>query len=264
VDAAVVLCDLDGVIWLSHRPIPGSVEAVARLRSSGRRVVFVTNNSSARVAEQEAALERIGIPARDDVFTSAAAAAALIRPRERVLVCGGPGVVEAVTAVGAVPVAGDDEAGTTADAVVVGFHRDFDYERMRIASTAARNGARLIATNDDTTFPTPDGPIPGGGAILAAVSTAAGVVPVIAGKPYPPMAAAVLERLGRPDPASLLVVGDRPSTDGRFASALGCPFALVRSGVTGPATAVDVPVAIDAADLEAVTAVVGAGPAGHG
>ena len=169
------------------------------------------------------------------------------------LVCGGPGVAEAVGAAGASAVAGDDPAGATADVVVVGFHRNFDYERLRIAATAVRNGARFVATNDDATYPTPDGPIPGGGAILAAVATAAGVEPVIAGKPYAPMASAVLDLLGRPDPATLLVVGDRPSTDGLFAGALGCPFALVRSGVSADGSAVDVPVAIDAADLAAVT-----------
>ena len=152
--------------------------------------------------------------------------------------------------------AGDDASGTTADVVVVGFHREFDYERLRIAATAVHNGARLIATNDDATYPTPDGPIPGGGAILAAVATAAGVEPVIAGKPYTPMALAVLDMLGRPDPATLLVVGDRPSTDGLFAGALGCRFALVRSGVTVADRPVDVPVAIDAADLAEVIDVI--------
>ncbi len=251
-----MLCDLDGVVWLSHRPILGSVEAVARLRATGRRVVFITNNSSAPIADQEEVLARIGIPAVGDVFTSAGAAAALIHPGERVLVCGGPGVVEAVTAAGGTPIAGNDPSGTSADVVVVGFHRDFDYERLRIAATAVRAGARLVGTNDDATYPTPDGPIPGGGAILAAVVTAAGVEPVIAGKPHPPMATAVLDLLGRPDPASLLVVGDRPSTDGLFAAVLGCPFALVRSGVTAPGTAVSVPVAIDAPDLATVAEVV--------
>jgi HAD superfamily hydrolase (TIGR01450 family) len=263
VDPAVVLCDLDGVIWLSHRPIPGSVEAVARLRAAGRRVVFITNNSSAPIAEQEGALARIGIPAVGDVFTSAGAAAALIHPGERVLVCGGPGVVEAVTAAGGTPVAGDDPRGTCVDVVVVGFHRNFDYERLRIAATAVRNGARLVGTNDDATYPTPDGPIPGGGAILAAVMTAAGAEPVIAGKPHPPMATAVLELLGRPDPASLLVVGDRPSTDGLFAAVLDCPFALVRSGVTAAGAVVNVPVALDAPDLAMVAAVVESAGAGE-
>ena len=247
-----MLLDLDGVIWLSHVPIPGSVDAVARLRRSGRRVVFVTNNSGVRLADQEAALASIGIPAEGDVITSAIAAAALVSRGQRVLVCGGPGAAEAVEAVGAVPVAGDDPAGVHVDVVMVGFHREFDYERMRIASTGARNGARLIGTNDDATYPTPDGPIPGGGAILAAVSTAAGVVPVIAGKPYEPMAAAIGQLLDGVRPDDMLVVGDRASTDGALAVALGCPFALVRSGVTLPGMPVDVPVHIDAPDLAAV------------
>ncbi len=248
----MVLCDLDGVIWLAHVPIPGSVEAVARLRAAGRRVVFVTNNSSAAVADQEAALAAVGIEAAGDVLTSAMAAAALVEPGERVLVCGGPGIKEAMERRGAVPVAGDDPAGTAVDVVMVGFHRAFDFERMRIASTAARNGARLIATNDDATFPTPDGPIPGGGAILAAVVTAAGRQPVVAGKPYAPMADAVRAMVGELPAERLLVVGDRASTDGELGVALACPFALVRTGVTRPGDAVAVPVAIDAPDFAAV------------
>ena len=190
-DPAAVLCDLDGVVWLAHHPIPGSVEAIARLRRSGRRVVFVTNNSSARIADQEAALAAVGIPAVGDVLTSAIAAAALVEPGERVLVWAVSGIVEAILACGAVPVAGDDPPASDVDAVMVGFHRQFDYERMRIAATAVRSGARFIATNDDATYPTPDGPIPGAGAIVAAVATVAGRSPVIAGKPHPPMAAAV-------------------------------------------------------------------------
>jgi 4-nitrophenyl phosphatase len=250
-DPAVVLCDLDGVIWLAHEPIPGSVEAVARLRAGGRRVVFVTNNSSAIVAVQEQALAAIGIPAVGDVLTSAIAAAALVHEHERVLVCGGPGIREAVVARNAVPVAGDDPGGVDVDAVIVGFHREFDYERMRIAATAVRRGARLVATNDDATYPTPDGPIPGGGAILASVATATGRQPVVAGKPYEPMAAAVTTMLHGPA-GRLLMVGDRASTDGAFAVTMGCPFALVRTGVTLPGDEVGVPVAIDAADLAAV------------
>ena len=152
------------MVWLADEPIAGAAEAVARLRAAGEAVVFVTNNSSQPVGEVEAKLGRHGIPAVGDVITSAMAAAALVEPGERVLVCAGPGVVEALEARGAVPVRDGD-----ADAVMVGFHRDFDYERLRIAARAVRRGARLLATNDDSSYPTPDGPIPGGGAILAAV-----------------------------------------------------------------------------------------------
>ncbi len=243
-----VLCDLDGVVWLSREAIVGAPEAIADLRASGRRVLFVTNNSYALVADQERALAAIGVPAEGDVITSAQAAAFLVQRDETVLVCGGPGVVEAITGRGARAVTHGD-----ADAVVVGFHRDFDYERMRIASDAVRRGARLIATNDDATYPTPEGLIPGGGAIVAAVGIAAGVAPIVAGKPHRPMAQLARERCGAGFSGSTAVmVGDRWSTDGLFAAALGCAFALVRSGVTPPGVEPDGVAALDVADLAAV------------
>jgi HAD superfamily hydrolase (TIGR01450 family) len=187
----------------------------------------VTNNSFAAIATQEAALESIGVPARGDVVTSALAAARLLNPGDRVMVCGGPGIVEAVEGRGAVVV--DDPH---CDAVLVGFHRTFDYEAMRRAAAAVRNGARLIGTNDDATYPTPDGPIPGGGAILAAVAVGSGATPLIAGKPYAPMAEVVRDLIGRAGAAHAVMVGDRPSTDGWFARELGCRYAQVWSGVT--------------------------------
>ena len=138
--------------------------------------MFVTNNSSQPVGEVEAKLGRHGIPAEGDVITSAIAAAALVEPGERVLVCAGPGVVEALAARGAVPCATGD-----ADAVLVGFHRDFDYERLRIAPAPVRRGPGCWRRTT-THVPHARGPIPGGGAILAAVVTATGVEPVVAGQ----------------------------------------------------------------------------------
>jgi HAD superfamily hydrolase (TIGR01450 family) len=236
--------DLDGVVWLADRPIDGARDAVARLRATGERVLFATNNSAATVADQEAKLARLGIPAPGDVVTSAMAAARLVEPGQRVLVCGGPGIVEAVTARGASAVRDGD-----ADVVAVGFHRDFDYERMRVAVRAIQRGAHLVATNDDAAYPTPDGPIPGGGAIVAAIAYAAGVEPVVAGKPHAPMAELVRAIGG----GEGTMVGDRPETDGAFAVALGYRFALVLTGVT---RAGDLPVsprpAVVAASLAAL------------
>lgn len=239
---ATVLCDLDGVVWLARDPIAGSAEAIARLRDAGCRVVFVTNNSGDRLETQEAALAAIGIPAAGDVVTSAMAAARLIEPDDRIYVCGGEGIIEAVVGRGATIVDHDPALPVTTsvpcDAVVVGIDRQFTYRRLAVATTLVRAGARLIATNTDATFPTPGGPIPGGGAIVAAVATATGVTPVVAGKPHAPMAGAVAE-IAPLDPATTVMVGDRLSTDGAFARTLGCRFALVRSGVTPPGAPLD-------------------------
>ncbi len=227
--AVVVVCDLDGVVWLAAQPIPGAAEAVALLRRAGHRVVFVSNNSFSPVTVVEGRLAAMGVPAAGDVITSAEAAASLVQPGERVLLVGGPGIEGALRARGCVV---DRDTDRGVDAVVVGFDRSFDYEAMRRCAAAVRHGARLIGTNPDPTFPTPEGPIPGGGAILAAVAAAAGVTPVIAGKPHPPMAAVVRARVT--GASRLVMIGDRVDTDGRFAEVLGARFALVCSGVTGP------------------------------
>ncbi len=237
--------DLDGVVWLAGRQIPGATEAVMRLRNSGARVIFATNNSSPPIGVQEAKLASFGIPAVGDVVTSAQAAASMLEPGMSALACAGPGVVEALEAREVEVV-----VGGRPDAVVVGFHTDFDYERLTVAHRAVDGGARLIGTNDDPTYPTPAGPTPGGGAILAAVATAAGVTPEIAGKPYAPMADLVRSMLGE---GRIAMVGDRASTDGRFARMLQADFVLVLSGVTGPEDLPTDPVAdLVCADLQGV------------
>jgi 4-nitrophenyl phosphatase len=249
----VVCCDLDGVVWRGETPIPGSAAAIAQLRAAGLRVVFLTNNSSGRVQDNVERLAAAGVEAEpDDVATSAHAAAALLardhsaEPGGRVLACAGPGVVEALRARGFEAV-----DALPAVAVVVGWHRDFDFERLRTAADGVRSGARFVATNLDPTYPAANGLLPGAGSLVAAVATAGGRRPEVAGKPEPAMAALVRERYGDP----VLMIGDRPSTDGAFAAALGVPFALVLSGIAGTAGEEPVPdpaPAFVAADLGAL------------
>jgi len=225
----VICCDLDGVIWRGDEGITGAAEGLAALRNAGLRVVFLTNNSGRTIGEYTGRLAALGIAAGpDDVASSAQAAAAVLEHGlpvgARVLACAGAGVIEAVEAAGFTVV---DEA--PADAVVVGWHRTFDFERLRRAADAVRAGARYVATNLDPTYPGSHGLLPGAGAIAAAVSTASGRLPEVAGKPEPPMVALVRTRFGDRG----VMVGDRPSTDGALADALGWPFALVLSGVAG-------------------------------
>lgn len=220
------IVDLDGVVWLAGRPIDAAGQAIERLRDAGARVLFATNNSAPTLDDLTERLSRAGVPADvDDIVTSSQAAAGMIDAGSRVLTLAGNGVREALAHRG-VQLVGSGPA----DAVVVGWTDTFDYGRLAIASSAVRDGARLIGTNEDATYPGPDGLLPGGGALLAAVATASGVRPEVAGKPHKPL----VELLQHRAPDASVVVGDRPSTDGVLAQRLGVPYALVLSGVTAP------------------------------
>lgn len=245
--------DLDGVVWLGPAPIAGSAEAVAALRAAGEQVVFVTNNSSAPPSVVEAKLEGMGIPADGAVVTSGMVVATLVAPGERVLCCGGPGLAAALADAGAAVVPFDGRPRGRAapdepvDAVVVGYHADFGYDRMAIAAAAVRDGARLLASNDDATYPTDEGILPGCGAILAGIERAAGVTATVAGKPNPPMVAYLQDRFGLDG----WVVGDRLDTDGRLGHELGWHVGVVLSGVAtaADAAAFDPAPTLVAADL---------------
>jgi 4-nitrophenyl phosphatase len=219
--------DLDGVIWLAGEPIPGSGEAVRHLHEAGAKVLFASNNSNPTVAELQARMDRAGIEvAPEEIVTSAQAAVSLVDPGAKVLVVGGGGLREALEHAQLAIVDTPEEA----DTVIVGWTREFSFERLTRAARAVWAGARLIGTNDDPSHPTPDGLLPGTGAIVAAVATASSTTPTIAGKPYRPLSDLVARRA----PDTAVVVGDRAETDGQLAQHLGVPFALVLSGVTKP------------------------------
>jgi HAD superfamily hydrolase (TIGR01450 family) len=220
--------DLDGVVWRGDVPIAGASSAVATLRAAGHPVWCCTNNSAATVADYESKLAAHGI-VHDGLITSAMAMATLVDRGERILACAEAGARQAIEEAGAVIVSD----ATSVDAVVVGFHRDFDYAEMQRATRAVLGGARLIATNDDPIYPDHDGPSPGCGAILASIERATGVRATVAGKPNRPMAELVRARCGDDG----VFVGDSVDTDGALAAALGWRFGLVLTGNTSRSAA---------------------------
>lgn len=244
----IVLCDLDGVIWLGHEPLPGAVEAVARLADSNIRTIFVTNNSFSTMTEQLAALAAIGIEATGNVVTSAMSAAHRLVTGSRVLVCGGAGIMEALSKKGIDAVFAHELLNQVGydyqlqqrdpkmlkfDAVVVGLYRQFSYDILALAQRVVTTGAQLIGSNEDPVYPTAHGITPGGGSILAAVSTATGVSPIVTGKPHETMAHLVQMMISPHTAAEVVMVGDRWESDGQFARQIGCRFALVTSDATG-------------------------------
>ncbi|HEY6634624.1 MAG TPA: HAD-IIA family hydrolase [Acidimicrobiia bacterium] len=203
-----VLCDLDGVIYRGQQPLPGVPEALRRLQDAAVEIFFITNNSTRSPEDGAGKISRVtGVEVDPgQVLTSSLSAAAMLRPADSpVLVVGEDGVFDAVARAG---------LETTADpgaarSVLVGLARDFTYDQLADASAAIRGGARFIATNTDSTFPTEDGVVPGAGAMVAAIAAAAQTDPVVAGKPHPPMRELIRSR----GVGAAWIVGDRADTD---------------------------------------------------
>jgi glycerol-1-phosphatase len=234
--------DLDGVVWLTGQPIAGSVEAIARLRSRGR-VVFLTNDPRSTREEYAERLRGIGVDTKvDDVLTSAAAAAEAVAaeaPGCGVYVVGSDALRAELRAAGLRVVERGDSA---ADAVVVGGHSGFDFAELHEAMNAVRGGAELWATNRDPVYPTAGGLLPGTGAIVAAVETAAGQSARVVGKPEPAMFDAARHRLGAERPA---IVGDSLDSDIAGGAAAGFGTVLVLTGRAARADAEHAPVRPD-------------------
>ena len=210
-----------------------AAEGVAAARRAGRAVAFVTNNASRAVEEVAAALHRVGIHAEpSDVVTSGQAAARLVAerlpPGSAVLVTGSPALAAQVATAGLRPVRTLAEAGGDVAAVVQGLHPATTWADLAEATRAVHAGALWVTGNRDGTLPSPDGPLPGNGTMVAAVAGATGREPLVAGKPEPALHAESVARVGARRP---LVVGDRLDTDVLGAVRAGADSLLVLTGV---------------------------------
>ncbi len=224
------LFDLDGVLYRGDRPVEGAPEALAALRAAGRRVAFVTNNSSRTPQEVAHKLSGIGCPATpEEVVSSARATADLLASRGggTAFVVGENGIRTALEDAGVRLLDGDAPA---ADYVVVGWDRSADYEKLKNACVLVQHGAKLVATNADPSFPAGDGLFwPGAGALLSVIVVTTGATPEIVGKPHAPLFESARSRAGGGRP---LVVGDRLDTDIAGAAALGWDSMLVLTGIS--------------------------------
>jgi glycerol 3-phosphatase-2 len=231
----LVVFDLDGVIYLIDKPIPGAAEAVERLRGEGTPVAYATNNASRRAPDVAALLTGMGVAATpDEVLTSAGAAAAVLAEKlpagAPVLVVGADALRDEVRDAGLTVVERLDDKPA---AVVQGYGPDVGWRILAEAALAVRAGALWVATNTDRTLPSPRGPLPGNGSLVAVLRTALDREPdLVVGKPEPALftKAAELSKATKP-----LVVGDRLDTDIQGAVGAGMDSVLVLTGVSSPA-----------------------------
>ncbi len=230
----VGLLDLDGVVYVGADAVPGVQEVIATAVESGMRFGYVTNNASRTPHEVGEHLRDLGVPALDDeVITSSQAASRVLANRlpadSPVLIVGTAALAAEIENVGlrAVWSAAEAPAG-----VVQGYNPQLSWSMLAEACVAVRAGAFWVATNTDSTLPSPRGPLPGNGSFVQVVAQTTGATPVVAGKPAPAMHTECVLRTGAKRP---LVVGDRLDTDIEGAQRVDAPSLLVLTGVARPA-----------------------------
>ena len=236
--------DLDGVIYRGEELQPTAAETIETLRYQGRKVYFLTNNSTQSRRDYAGKLTRLGIPANpDDVMTSAYATALYLTEHggsnPRAYVIGESGIRDELEEAGIAIAAGVNSHNV--GFVVVGLDREFTYQKLFDAQQAVFNGAEFVATNRDPTYPLEGGKLsPGGGSMVAAIQTATGVEPRVIGKPATYSLEKVMALAGS-TPEETIIVGDRLDTDVWVGRKAGVHTVLVLTGVTSEEEAENAP-----------------------
>jgi 4-nitrophenyl phosphatase len=225
-----LIIDADGVLWQGRQPLLGVPVFFDFLRAREIAFIIATNNSARPASEIVERLAGMGTQIDESQVLTSADATALYLPRiaprgARVYMIGGGGLANALTRAGYQLVEQD------ADIVVVGIDWTLTYAQLKRAMREIRRGAKFIGTNDDKTYPSDEGLIPGAGSILAALQAATDVAPIVIGKPARAMFDIALEKMGAVRETAAML-GDRLETDIKGAQRAGLKSILVLSGVT--------------------------------
>lgn len=223
------LLDLDGTVYLGDQLFSWSLGFLDKVKALGKQFIFVTNNSSRNGKYYVQKLTKLGVPISDNqIFTSGEATIYYLKKqqyRSDVCVIGTPDLEAEFKQ------AGFTLTRENPSAVVLGFDLTLTYEKLRVVCDLVRSGVPFIATHPDFNCPTPEGPIPDCGAMIAAVTASTGKEPIIIGKPYPAMVDALRAKFGL-DKDSVAMIGDRLYTDIAMGRAAGIKSILVLSGET--------------------------------
>jgi 4-nitrophenyl phosphatase len=221
-----VIFDLDGTLYLGHTPIRGAIEALTRLRKSGKKIFFLTNAATRSRQGIASKLMDMGFEAnKSEVIGGAYLLAEYISANhkgKKVYVVGEKGMYEEFAEAGI-------QTADEADIVAVGLDRAFTYEKLAKAHANLKRGAVFLASNLDHVYPTERGDMPGAGSIVEAIVFAAERRPYVVGKPNP-LALEMIKKQHKLSNDEILIVGDRLDTDMAFAKAGGIKSALVLTG----------------------------------
>lgn len=229
------LFDQDGTLYLGSRLYDFTVPLLERIKATGRRYMFMTNNSSKSVADYIKKLEKMGITAtREDFITSSQATAYYLKkyhPGKKLYVCGTRSLVKELEMEGFAVTTDLNEV----ECIVMGFDTELTFQKLEDVSKLllTRKDIPYIATNPDLVCPTEYGSVPDCGSVCIMIKNATGREPVVIGKPSPLMPELAMEHTGY-SKEETAVVGDRIYTDVKSGLNAGITGILVMSGETTP------------------------------
>lgn len=221
-----VILDMDGVLFRGDQPIDGAAQAVRELQDAGIKVVCLTNNARRTPDEYAEKLQGFGVEIEaSGILTSGIAVANYLKTQDanpKVHVIGSSTLRETILAAGAIE--SDDP-----DYVVAGIDNQLKLADLTPAVRHLANGAELLASNADAVIPTPHGPEPEAGPIIAFLEAASGKTAMVLGKPSAAIFDLAIERLGI-DRDEVVMIGDTLETDIAGATAAGLRSFLLESG----------------------------------
>ncbi len=225
------IIDMDGVVYREKEVIKGSPEAIKKLKELGKKIIFISNNSTRSREEYMEKLVEMNLPIDiDEIMPATYALAKYVSrtyPDKKVFVIGTLGLIKELIWAGVKLTDDEDKA----DILVTGSDLSINYEKFKKAVKILLKGKPWIATNKDKLHPTQSGLVPGAGLIVGALSFVTGREPEIIGKPSKHIVEEAIKKIGvKKD--ECIIIGDLIESDILAGKNAGIATALVLSGAT--------------------------------
>lgn len=232
IDKSVFLLDMDGTIYLGNKLIDGAKDFLDKIKFSGKKYIFLTNNASKDKLEYVKKLEKLGIKAsKDEVFSSADATISYFKQigKKRLFLVGNTSLKNQLEEAGFEIIT---ERNREIDAVLVSFDTELNYEKLWIACDYLQDGYDYFATHPDFVCPLDAGRImPDAGSIIELLNACVNRRPIVIGKPERKMIESLTDKY-KVSKDDLIMVGDRLYTDIAMGHKAGIKSILVLSGET--------------------------------
>ncbi|MCF7791999.1 MAG: HAD-IIA family hydrolase [Victivallales bacterium] len=239
----LLIFDLDGVIYKGSKIIDNVLNSIEKFYKLKKKIAFFTNNSTLTTEDYKQKLSEMRICCTEEQFyTSATISAGFLaetyRDKCSCFVIGEKGLISTLEKKGISVLNRKLENkviikdnSVHCDFVIAGMDRNFTYEKLASATQLIDRGAKFYATNNDPSFPSEYGNLPGAGTMINSVTTVTGKQPEkIFGKPSPEGIKQILSDYRIPADKAVMF-GDRPETDILSAKNAGIDSALVLTGI---------------------------------